>query len=86
MTQIRSHIKGIFITLCSLLFAFIFSLLFQYIFDVQEHITTIFVFAVFLVSLFTEGYLYGVLSAFLGTVAVNYAFTFPFFAIDLPLL
>ena len=82
MTQIRSHIKGIFITLCSLLFAFIFSLLFQYIFDVQEHITTIFVFAVFLVSLFTEGYLYGVLSAFLGTIAVNYAFTFPFFAID----
>lgn len=42
--------KGIFITLVSLLFAFIFSLLFQYIFDVREHITTIFVFAVFLVS------------------------------------
>ena len=82
MTQIRSHIKGVLITLGSLFFAFIFSLLFQYIFDVQEHITTIFVFAVFLVSLLTEGYLYGVLSAFLGTVAVNYAFTFPFFAID----
>ena len=82
VTQIRSHIKGVLITLGSLFFAFIFSLLFQYIFDVQEHITTIFVFAVFLVSLFTEGYLYGVLSAFLGTVAVNYAFTFPFFAID----
>ena len=82
MTRIRSHMKSIFITLGSLFFAFIFSSLFQYIFDVQEHITTIFVFAVFLVSLFTEGYLYGVLSAFLGTVAVNYAFTFPFFAID----
>lgn len=80
--QVRSHMKGILTTLGSLLFAFLFSLLFQYIFDVREHITTIFVFAVFLVSLFTEGYLYGVLAAFLGTVAVNYAFTFPFFAID----
>ena len=78
----KSHIKGIVITLASLLIAFVFSLSFQYIFDVQEHITTIFVFAVFLVSLFTEGYLYGVLAAFAGTVAVNYAFTFPYFALD----
>lgn len=68
--------------LIALLFAFGFSLLFQYIFGVQEHITTIFVFAVFLVSLFTEGYLYGVLAGFVGTVAVNYAFTFPYFALD----
>ena len=82
MRQNRKHINGILITLLSLSFAFVFSLLFQYIFDVQEHITTVFVFAVFLVSLFTEGYLYGILSAFLGTVAVNYAFTFPYFAID----
>lgn len=78
----KGDLKGIFITLGSLFVAFIFSLLFQYIFDVQEHITTIFVFAVFLVSLFTEGYLYGVLAAFFGTIAVNYAFTFPFFSID----
>ena len=68
--------------LISLVFAFGASLLFQYIFDVQEHITTIFVFAVFLISMFTEGYLYGVLAAFIGTLAVNYAFTFPYFAIS----
>ena len=78
----KKHIKNSLIMLVSLGCAFGLSMLFQYIFDVQEHITTIFVFAVFLVSLLTEGYLYGVLSAFLGTVAVNYAFTFPFFAID----
>lgn len=82
MKLLRAHIKSILITLLSLVFAFAFSLLFQYIFAVQEHITTIFVFAVFLVSLFTEGYLYGVLAAFTGTVAVNYAFTFPYFALD----
>lgn len=82
MKSCRAHIRGILITLIALFFAFALSLLFQYIFDVQEHITTIFVFAVFLVSLLTEGYLYGVLAAFAGTVAVNYAFTFPYFAID----
>ena len=62
--------------------AFGLSVLFQNIFDVQEHVTTVFVFAVFLISLWTEGYLFGVLAAFIGTIAVNYAFTFPFFALD----
>lgn len=73
--------KNIAITLLSLVGAFGLSLLFQH-FDVEEHITTIFIFAVFLISLFTEGYLYGVLAAFFGTVAVNYAFTFPYFALN----
>lgn len=78
----RKYIKNCLITIISLICAFGLSLLFQYIFEVQEHITTVFVFAVFLVSLLTEGYLYGVLAAFIGTVAVNYAFTFPFFALN----
>ena len=82
MKSVSKYVKNIFITICFLLFAFGLSLLFQYIFDVQEHITTIFVFAVFLISLFTDGYFYGVTGAFLGTVAVNYAFTFPYFALD----
>ena len=79
--RIRS-LKDIFITTVSLLCAFGLSLLFQYIFDVQEHITTVFVFAVFLISLLTDGYLYGVSAAFIGTVAVNYAFTFPYFSLN----
>ena len=79
---LRKHIKNSLITIVSLGCAFGLSMLFQHIFDVHEHITTVFVFAVFLVSLLTEGYLYGVLAAFLGTVAVNYAFTFPYFAIN----
>lgn len=78
----RKYIKNSLITVISLVCAFGLSLLFQYIFDVQEHITTVFVFAVFLISLFTEGYLYGVFAAFLGTIAVNYAFTFPYFSLN----
>lgn len=73
--------KNISIAVLSLLCAFGLSLAFQH-FDVEEHITTVFVFAVFFISLFTEGYFYGVCAAFIGTLSVNYAFTFPYFAIN----
>ena len=82
METFKKRIKNSLITILSLGGAFGLSLLFQYIFDVQEHITTVFVFAVFLISLFTDGYCYGVVGAFIGTVAVNYAFTFPYFALN----
>ena len=51
MRPFRKHIKNGLITVVSLAFAFGVSLLFQYIFQEQEHITTVFVFAVFLISL-----------------------------------
>ena len=75
-------LKDVLITVIALVGAFGLSLLFHYTFDVKEHITTIFIFAVFLISLLTDGYFYGVFAAFVGTVAVNYAFTFPYFSID----
>lgn len=78
----NKFIKDLLITFLSLLCAFGLSMLFQYIFAVQEHITTVFVFAVFLISLLTEGYLFGVLASFIGTIAVNYAFAFPYFSIN----
>lgn len=82
MRIFMKYIKDILITVVFLICAFGLSLLFQYIFEVQEHITTVFVFAVFLISLTTKGYIYGMLAAFVGTIAVNYAFTFPYFALN----
>ena len=82
MKKSSFFIKDTLITIVLLSMAFGISFLFQYIFEVQEHVTTIFVFAVFLISLFTNGYTYGILSAFVGAVAVNYAFTFPYFAVN----
>ncbi len=82
MKKTSISVKDIMISFGSLCLAFGISLLFQYIFKVQEHITTIFVFAVFFISLVTEGYVYGILSAIIGTIAVNYAFTFPYFALN----
>lgn len=71
------------LALCALFIlpAFALSLLFERV-DVQEHITTIFVFAVFLISLLTDGYIYGVVSAVVSTLAVNYAFTYPYFILS----
>ena len=65
-----------------LIAAFAISVLFQYVFDIYEHISTLFAFAVFLISMFTEGYAYGIASAFISTLAINYAFAFPYFAFD----
>ena len=50
--------------------------------NVQKQSSVMFIFAVFLISLFTDGYIYGVLSAFVGMLAVNYAFTYPYFQWD----
>ena len=81
--KINNRFKtDILITIISLICAFGLSLLFQYTFNVQEHITTVFVFAVFFISLKTEGYFYGVVSAFIATIAVNYAFAFPYFSLN----
>lgn len=49
---------------------------------VGESIAMLFVFGVFLISVFTEGYLFGIMSAFISVIAVNFAFTFPYFAFN----
>lgn len=61
--------------------AIVLSILFQKL-KVEEHITTVIVFAVFLISLLTDGCIYGIVSAVGGMLAVNYAFTYPYFALN----
>jgi two-component system sensor histidine kinase KdpD len=56
--------------------------IFQQVLVIDEHITTVFVFAVFLIAWHTDGYFYGIAAAILGTFAVNYFFTFPYYALD----
>ena len=77
----KNVIRNTAIALLTLAAACALSLIFQRL-DVTEHITTVFVFAVFIISLLTEGYLYGILSAVAGMVAINFAFTYPFFSFD----
>ena len=82
MKKVPHTVRNVSIMLVLLCLAFLISLLFQQVFDVEEHITTLFVFAVFLTSLLTEGYVYGMIAAVVSVLAVNYAFTFPYFAFN----
>lgn len=81
MVTTKILVKNLFISTAISVVAFSFSILFQTL-DVGEHVSTIFVFAVFLISLLTEGCLFGIASAVLGMLAVNYAFTYPYFAFN----
>ncbi len=46
------------------------------------HVPLIFVLAVLIVSLLTDGYFYGILAALTSVVTVNFAFTYPYAKID----
>ncbi len=53
--------------------------------DTYEHnsiIPAIFVLGVFLISVITHGYIYGAMAAVVSVLAVNFAFTFPFFVFN----
>ena len=62
--------------------AFAVNLLIQKLFTTQTLVPMIFVFGVFLISLKTHGYCYGIASAIVSVVAVNFAFTYPYYAFD----
>ncbi len=42
----------------------------------------LFVFAVFIISRYTNGYLFGIISSIVGVVLVNFIFTYPYFAFN----
>ncbi len=52
-------------------------------FNTRTMIPMIFVLGVFLISWRTQGYFWGVTSSLISVLAVNYAFTYPYYAFDL---
>ena len=62
--------------------AFAVNLLIQKLFTTQTLVPMIFVFSVFLISLKTHGYCYGITSAIVSVFAVSFAFTYPYYAFD----
>lgn len=78
-----SFVRSIIITVISLGFAFGLSILLQSLFDSRTLIPMIFVMGVFIISLKTDGYFFGIMSSLASVLLVNYAFTRPFYAIDL---
>lgn len=63
--------------------AFALNLLLLKQFDTRTMIPTIFVLGVFLVSWRTQGYFWGIAASLISVLAVNYAFTYPYWAFDL---
>ena len=75
-------VEGIFMLL-TLLAAFCVNLLLLELFNTRTMIPMIFVLGVFLVSWRTQGYFWGVTASLISVLAVNYAFTYPYWAFDL---
>lgn len=75
-------LDGLF-TAAVLICAFFVNLLLQELFDTQAMIPMIFVLGIFLVSRRTTGYFWGITASLLSVLAVNYAFTYPYYAFDL---
>ncbi len=72
------------VALCLLILggAFGISFFMQDVLDMSEHITSLFIFAIFIISLSTDGFLYGMIASILSAILINYAFTYPYFDVD----
>lgn len=86
MGRSKTIIKNSIIMMTILLLVLMTSLVIQNISNAQSLVTPLFVLAVFLVSRFTDGYLYGLCAALISVLAVNYTFSFPYFAFDFTIL
>lgn len=82
MNKLGGQLKNILITFSILCASFVASVILQNDLNIPEHVTTTVAFGVFLISMLTQGYVYGILAAFAGTIVINYAFTFPYFRLN----
>lgn len=82
MKKFLSILRNLAITILVLCATFVICLLLQDDLEIPEHVTTTVAFGVFLISMLTQGYVYGILAAFAGTIVINYAFTFPYFHLN----
>lgn len=83
MDKYKQQIKDGILTVFTLIVAFAINLIVQKVYDTQTLIPMIFVLGVFIVSLNTQGYFWGITASLISVLAVNFAFTFPYYAFDL---
>lgn len=75
----KNRMKDFLVTAGILVVSFLFSLVTNRIFQTDASVPMVFVLGVFLISVITKGYLCGITASLLSTLAVNFAFTFPYF-------
>lgn len=83
MAKRKHWVADCVFTLVILLGVFGLNLLLQNYFQTQTMTPMIFVLGVFLVSWRTQGYLWGIAASLISVLAVNWAFTYPYWAFDL---
>ena len=83
MNKFRIRIKDILFASAVLTAAFGVNLVIKKIFHIETLIPMIYILGIFLISLRTDGYIIGIASSTISVFAVNYAFTFPYYAFDL---
>ena len=83
MTKQKLKIQDGFLTALILFTAFGLNLFLQYEFQTQTMTPMVFVLGVFLVSCRTQGYFWGIAASLISVLAVNWAFTYPYWAFDL---
>lgn len=78
----KQTLRNILITLTILAAAAVICFFLQQSVGTEAHAPLLFVLAVLFISRFTDGYGYGIFSAMASVIAVNYIFTYPYFAFN----
>lgn len=79
MYKRQKQLASIIFTLGIIGVFFIISLIVESTLEADTLIPAIFALAVFLISLITDGFIYGIVASLLSVLALNFAFTFPYF-------
>ena len=79
----NTFLRDALFSLVTLILTFFLNLSMQLWFQTQTLIPMIFVLGVFLISWRTQGYFWGIAASLVSVLAVNYAFTYPYYAFDL---
>ena len=79
-------LKDLVFTVAILSVTFVISLVIEQTFAIYTPIPAMFSLAVFIISRYTESYMYGVTASMIGMLAVNFAFTFPYFKFNFIIL
>lgn len=82
-TTRKSIVFNFVFTVVILSLTYVLNLTMQLFFDTKPLIPMLFVLGTFLISLKTHGYFWGVVASLVSVLLVNYAFTYPYYAIDL---
>ena len=83
MASKKQIIADCLFTAVTLAVVFFVNLFLVELYDTKTMTPMIFVLGVFLVSWRTQGYIFGIMASLLSVLAVNWAFTYPYWAFDL---